>query len=613
MNRINIQTLASISMDITEFTSILEQLSIKTGRNIIIEDNSRNEISEGIEDHKFDDEFIHIFTQEGLDGSPSNSSYTQNIEREDGGSENVRILLGGYSLRERGDPTRIIYCNSENHSYLATTYHNLISLAFTLNQDSHVVELALRRIVNVAINQLDFTGLPLPTLSSSVSSSVEGEKEKEYDFSFIENAFEREYMAYINNKLKSINRERTIVTKEVDNIRRSYDKLARKLSNINKDSVTYNIMLFSKNGREKDIKPKINRLNFLIDNGYYEKFEIERNRINGYTMPITISYRDVDFELGCYKISFDLLFPTGEDIRVEEYKDNLENGYIHPHIHSEGDPCFGGIGRTIEDLCNMNKFSDIFSEMYRFLISYNQDSILQPIEYYDNKTKECMDCDEYHTPHCIHECGDNVLYITQDCKERKTSFCFNTCEYNKEYCQVTPCDGCRNDISDIAYCIFKCEYNKDERWHKRSEISEIDVDIDNPDNKEIIERLRYDLNNWNLIYIIPYGKSTAIKNELHIDNIKDLIRKTRADLLTVHNIGSVTIDKIEYNLAGHGLRLGMSEEMINKILNYNNTTILSEGDENVEVTNVEVTTEEEETVYATTGGVESEIITATDF
>ena len=198
----------------------------------------------------------------------------------------------------------------------------------------------------------------------------------------------------------------------------------------------------------------------LIANGQYEEISPSTDgSLFARTSNILIEHNDWVFELGRYEINID----AAGKVTIYSADGTEADGYPHPHVDSNGKPCWGNIGPDLAKAIGRMRVFEALTLLYDFLASYNPDGPFVRIGKFDDNYDDpdenpCEDCEDYHSPYCVCECPHNDgLYSCADCCEYRTDYCYRECEYNVpgfEYC--SPCDECEESKE---YCFLNCEYN----------------------------------------------------------------------------------------------------------------------------------------------------------
>jgi len=185
---------------------------------------------------------------------------------------------------------------------------------------------------------------------------------------------------------------------------------------------------------------------------------------------ILIEHNDWVFELGPYEISID---PAGR-VTVLSPEGTQAEGYSHPHVDSNGRPCFGNISADLAKAIGRMRIAEALTLLHDFLSSYNHEGAFVRIgkfdpDYDDPDEDPCEDCQEYHSPYCICECSHNEgLFCCADCGEYRTDYCYQECSYNVPGFQyVSPCDDCEESEE---HCFLECQYNAE--WQVNSPCNE---------------------------------------------------------------------------------------------------------------------------------------------
>jgi hypothetical protein len=137
----------------------------------------------------------------------------------------------------------------------------------------------------------------------------------------------------------------------------------------------------------------------LLKHPDIERLEINGRKVLVYTKPIAINYRQVDYDIGRFKIAIDTLGKDGA-VRMMNQTRTVGNNYgdrscHHPHIDAYGVPCLGNIQEVIPHMIAEHKYAAAVSVCIQYLKSYERSSQYRPYSDIDNwpvakKKKEGM-------------------------------------------------------------------------------------------------------------------------------------------------------------------------------------------------------------------------------
>ena len=213
--------------------------------------------------------------------------------------------------------------------------------------------------------------------------------------------------------------------------------------------------------------------------------KIENGLLEASTAPIEIMWDGVHYEMGSYVIQL----PLGNG-RVTIHPDEdctHVDGYFHPHVNSDGNPCLGNIGGSLAQLLGEGEHAQAITLLLEFLRSYNPDNPYVRLERwdpdwededdrwercYDNASlSDCATCDDWDCPHredAQTRCYENT--DTQDC------IACAGCDLHRE-----AIDHCRSDHApeDCVACDIDCPYADDEEECFQAYDGERCADCDN--------------------------------------------------------------------------------------------------------------------------------------
>lgn len=204
------------------------------------------------------------------------------------------------------------------------------------------------------------------------------------------------------------------------------------------------------------------RLFKLLFSSHYESIIISDYVITAITKPITINYRQpfddkehYDYDMGKYKINIPMLLKdihiTGIDKRID---------LIHPHINSEGKPCWGTYEETVQKYKAEDRFPELLTLIYDFLSSVYPGGWYDPIYYWHKDASDmCHKCWNYSNDCECHNdeerCGDcNETYDNCSCSKCPLS---NERLENNNFPDVG-CIICPHLVKDENQGLWLCTY-----------------------------------------------------------------------------------------------------------------------------------------------------------
>ena len=148
--------------------------------------------------------------------------------------------------------------------------------------------------------------------------------------------------------------------------------------------------------------------------GLYASIRFENSMLIGMTHKIAIEHDGGYYEFQPYEVKVDLF--SGNVLIKSD--DNDVNGYIHPHITTNGDVCWGNIGHLVSQLTGELDLPGLFQLIHKFITTYNPSDPYQRIEYWDPNWEDdddsyCEICDE--SGHFTNEC--EYAYWCEYCDE----------------------------------------------------------------------------------------------------------------------------------------------------------------------------------------------------
>jgi hypothetical protein len=106
-----------------------------------------------------------------------------------------------------------------------------------------------------------------------------------------------------------------------------------------------------------------------------ESFDVEDGQLTAHLAPLTLEYEDVEYDMGRY------LIQIGNDT-VRIYADKGLR-YPHPHVSSDGVPCWGNLGPAMARLLGERQYAGLLAAVVEFLHSYNPRDAYRYIEHWD--------------------------------------------------------------------------------------------------------------------------------------------------------------------------------------------------------------------------------------
>ena len=106
-----------------------------------------------------------------------------------------------------------------------------------------------------------------------------------------------------------------------------------------------------------------------------ESFDVEDGQLAVRLAPLTLEYDGVDYEMGRYTLT------VGNDT-VRIYCDRGLR-YPHPHVSSDGVPCWGNLGPSMARLLGERQYAGLVAAIVTFLHSYNERDAYRSIEHWD--------------------------------------------------------------------------------------------------------------------------------------------------------------------------------------------------------------------------------------
>lgn len=119
---------------------------------------------------------------------------------------------------------------------------------------------------------------------------------------------------------------------------------------------------------KKDVGEELNR---VLEDGFYTYKGRSSEYLAFVTEPVSIFIEEkTEVKLGRFEVH---LYPY--KIKVLAYEDNTDvSGYVHPHVSSRGDVCWGTAAQIYTDGMKEFQFSKVMAALRAILTQYNADS-----------------------------------------------------------------------------------------------------------------------------------------------------------------------------------------------------------------------------------------------
>ena len=102
---------------------------------------------------------------------------------------------------------------------------------------------------------------------------------------------------------------------------------------------------------------------------------VEHSRLIVVLQPITLEHDYNDYELGTITLTI-----TADNVRIAS---DLSHRYPHPHVSSDGVPCWGNLGSVIARALGEREYVGLVVAIVEFLKSYNENDAYRKIEHWD--------------------------------------------------------------------------------------------------------------------------------------------------------------------------------------------------------------------------------------
>ncbi len=195
-------------------------------------------------------------------------------------------------------------------------------------------------------------------------------------------------------------------------------------------------------------------------------FVVEEGLLKVTTHPIELDFEGYLYEFGTFEVDL----PLGEGrVAIRGLEGTKVDGYPHPHVSTDGTPCFGNISSTVAQLLGDGDHLQALTLILEFLRSYSAENPYRRIEqwnpdwededtrhdscYDDASLSDCATCDDWDCPHRDGAESRCYEYTTvQDC------IACAACDRHEDAEQA-----CRDDHSaqECVVCTVDCTYAGD--------------------------------------------------------------------------------------------------------------------------------------------------------
>jgi hypothetical protein len=103
--------------------------------------------------------------------------------------------------------------------------------------------------------------------------------------------------------------------------------------------------------------------------------DLDYGRLVVVLQPITLNCDGCDYHMGAFTLQI-----AADNIRI--WSDS-GNRYPHPHVSSDGVPCWGNLGPHIAKLLGERSYAGLIATVVEFLHSYNERDAYRRIETWD--------------------------------------------------------------------------------------------------------------------------------------------------------------------------------------------------------------------------------------
>jgi len=178
------------------------------------------------------------------------------------------------------------------------------------------------------------------------------------------------------------------------------------------------------------------------------------------TKDIILHHENYTAELGKLKIDIKIQIDMNGNFKENTTVYQSENsgistinGYCHPHVSSNGDPCLGEHDETYYGSLTNGNVINALDILLGILNTYNYRSPYAQIQEWDDDCSSCYECGEICHPDEIYTCCDESLcegcIRVCECGENMCNNCSIECERcGKDYCRgcIDKCEICGEDI-----------------------------------------------------------------------------------------------------------------------------------------------------------------------
>lgn len=241
-----------------------------------------------------------------------------------------------------------------------------------------------------------------------------------------------DYIDFCRQRIKIIEDKKFRVLKD---IRVAQDNLYKWVG----DVANYNTLI--KSAKTKHASMSVDKVcnTFATLEGMFSNIRYVDSCIIAVTNPITLKFKDscdiVSIDMGVYEITLDIV--EGITFRYVSggYKSVTRSSYIHPHVMSNGDACWGSWHKTLEGLHAESNYIAELRLAYEFLCSAEPSGwYISAYAFAKDNGKRCEDC----------------WLLTDDCECHKCDGCGN----HIDNCDCIRCPDSGDRIEEIGeeYC-----------------------------------------------------------------------------------------------------------------------------------------------------------------
>ena len=282
----------------------------------------------------------------------------------DDAHDTLEVLIDGQSGRFRARPHAI----TPGHAVGVTHEGVFTPLATVEGRRIHL-------LVDVEGAFREPGTLPAPKLFDAIFSQAMPLAE-----AFIKGySWEQETAQYVSWKLTSLDDQVREWRQAIRDNAYEVDRLTSRIATLVRKNLALNDSIrlgetASKSDRTEKARAEFAAIRKLMPH-IVTDMQLEYGKLKVDLAPITIDYDDATYEMGTYTATI-----YGDTVRITS---DSGNRVPHPHVNSEGIPCWGNLGPAVAKLLGQGEHAALIVTIKQFLESYNPRDAYLGIEHWD--------------------------------------------------------------------------------------------------------------------------------------------------------------------------------------------------------------------------------------